>query len=732
MTRRFVLVLALILVGSAMASMPDWVRLAPLSAPDQAVPFVTVQQVADGRARSLWPDAVEGDVAPMSDIDGRVVAYTFHYRIDGKPFPDYETVAKEIAEEMPALANPANHSRYAYVVASARYDRAPILSYGEGGTEFFVTLERARERAASVVGANPVLTRVYYVWPLSYYEFQSGADAVVLEAHTFVRQSSVEEFFRDVRNSAATAISALGSNAETARVECARKMDAEWNRYLTEAGAFDTTEVFVQDYQLAPFYDWSYGCSPTSGTIVAGYLDIAQGYGRCIYDFFERRDNVEGETDYQVPWAHREMALFFNTDTNSGGTSVYDISPGLSDFGASKGYSWDMFSVPGGYYNDWAWPSDSDEICNGYSMVWSVGFPATQMYHSLAAFGARLETKDMYVHNTWWTPSAWWHYTDGSSQSWTFVSSVHGSGASSHHMILRYPKGDTLYNHTGSGDIVWVGRDCRIRWDYGSVPNDSVNIELSTDGGYAWQSLAHGVHDSGAYHWTPNGVQPTLKARLRLKAFSGGGYEAGDGSYGEFRLVTTPLEPLQLAPPNGRPLTTAPVVLVIDTVQYVDSFNFKLYGGGETLFNVKTLALRCTVPTELFQYNHYYNWVVRAHNSFGWGVWSGPWSFIARLAGVEESARPGLTLALSLEPAVATRRCGVRLQLPEAGEVEVSVFDVAGRPVRTLASRFMPAGVRELAWNRLDNQGRSVAAGCYFVRLSLNKKTLVRKLELVE
>ena len=44
----------------------------------------------------------------------------------------------------------------------------------------------------------------------------------------------------------------------------------------------------------------------------------------------------------------------------------------------------------------------------------------------------------------------------------------------------------------------------------------------------------------------------------------------------------------------------------------------------------------------------------------------------------------------------------------------------------------MPAGVQELVWNRLDNQGRSVAAGCYFVRLSQNQKTLVRKLELVE
>ena len=732
MTRRFALGLALILVGSAMAGMPDWVRLAGLGTPEQAVPFATVQQVANERARSLWPEAVPGDIVPMSDIDGRAIAYTFHYRIDGKPFPDYMTAAREIAEELPALANPANHSRYAYVVASARYDRAPILCYGEGGTEFLLTLERARERARQAIGGDPVLARVYYVWPLSYYEFQSGSNEVVIEAHTFTRQSTLEEFQRDVRNSAATAISALGNDAEAGRAECAAKMSDEWRRYLTQAGAFETTEVFVQGYQLAPFYDWSYGCSPTSGTMVVGYLDLAQGYGRCIYDFFERRDNVEGEQDYQVPRAHREMALDFHTDTNSGGTSTYDISPGLQAFGSDQNYSFDVFSVPGEWQNDWAWASDSDELSNGYTMVWSVGWPATQMYHSLAAFGVRLETKDIYVHNTWWTPAAWWHYTDGSRQSTSFVSSIHPSGASPHHMILQYPKGDTLYNHAGSGDIVWVGRDCRIRWDNGGAPSDSVNIDLSIDSGYTWQNIAHGVHDSGAYHWTPSGMPASLKARLRLKAFAGGGYVAGDGSYGEFRLVTTPLEPLQLAPPNGRPLTTTPVVLVINSMPYVDSFDFKLYGGGETLFNQKTVALCCTVPTELFQYNHYYNWVVRAHNSFGWGIWSGPWSFIARFAGVEESAKPGLLLALSLEPAVASGRCGVRLQLPEAGDVTVSVYDVAGRPVRTLVHQLLSAGIHELVWNRQDNRGRPLAPGCYFVRLSTNGQSLVRKLELVE
>ena len=120
MTRRFAFALAVLAVGSAFAGLPDWVRLSGLSSPEQVVPYATVEQVARARAQTMWKDVVPGDVVPMSDADGNVIAYTFHYRIDGKPFPEFALAAAEIAEELPGLANPDAHSRYAYVVASAR------------------------------------------------------------------------------------------------------------------------------------------------------------------------------------------------------------------------------------------------------------------------------------------------------------------------------------------------------------------------------------------------------------------------------------------------------------------------------------------------------------------------------------------------------------------------------------------------------------------------------------
>jgi hypothetical protein len=730
------------LVSLVPASVPDWVKLAQPQAPEKAAAFADIQSVACRRALSMWANARAGEIVPYVDADGRRIAYMFHYRIDDREFPDYATAASEVAAELPTLSDPRNHSRYAHVLVSARYDRAPILRYGEGSSEFFITLERARRRAGELIGNEPVLTRVYYVWPLSYYEFSSSEGelahlgkptrSIVIEAHVMNRTFSVAEFQAYVRTGAAEArrMTLSASPIELAELEavCETKMRAEWNRCLTDASAFDTIAVYVPGHQLAPFYDWSYGCSPTSGTMVAGYLDHALGYGRCIYDFLQRWDPVEHNMNWQIPWAQQEMAFCFGTDTMSGGTSVYGIGPGLMAFGENKGYTFEVFEASGAGYNDWAWASDSDEISNGYSMVWS----ALWAVHSLAAYGIRMPSKDIYVHNTWWAPADWWHYTNGDVNAWAFVASVHPSGGSDHRLRLTYPRGDTLYNHNGAGEILWAGRTATITWDNAGQPNDSVTIGVSTDAGMTWQNLFHGLPDNGSYPWDiARSTLPGDQLRMRIKAFLSGNYIAGDGTQGNFRIATVPLPPQPRSPPSGRPLTSPPVVLVVDTISYVDSFNFVVYTGGDTLFRTWQTATICTVPDTLFENNHPYSWVCRAHNSFGWGSFSSPWSFWIRFSAVREESGPMRSGEFEVRNSAWSQPVVVRFVLNRPAPVRLVVYDVAGRPVRTLASGRFATGAHEVAWNRTDERNRAVPSGCYFVGLSAGGQTSVRKTELV-
>jgi flagellar hook assembly protein FlgD len=55
--------------------------------------------------------------------------------------------------------------------------------------------------------------------------------------------------------------------------------------------------------------------------------------------------------------------------------------------------------------------------------------------------------------------------------------------------------------------------------------------------------------------------------------------------------------------------------------------------------------------------------------------------------------------------------------LPAAGAVELTVFDVSGRRVRTLIAGPRPAGAGEISWDGRDETGHPVRAGLYLARL---------------
>lgn len=70
----------------------------------------------------------------------------------------------------------------------------------------------------------------------------------------------------------------------------------------------------------------------------------------------------------------------------------------------------------------------------------------------------------------------------------------------------------------------------------------------------------------------------------------------------------------------------------------------------------------------------------------------------------------------------------ILLRRATAGETAISVHDVAGRAVRRLSLGDRPAGVVEIRWDGRDDNGRSVAAGVYFVRVEGEGGSSPRKL----
>ncbi|MBD3237774.1 MAG: T9SS type A sorting domain-containing protein [Candidatus Eisenbacteria bacterium] len=66
--------------------------------------------------------------------------------------------------------------------------------------------------------------------------------------------------------------------------------------------------------------------------------------------------------------------------------------------------------------------------------------------------------------------------------------------------------------------------------------------------------------------------------------------------------------------------------------------------------------------------------------------------------------------------------------LERAQPVELRVFDVDGRSVRSLVAGTRPAGLQAVHWDGRDARGRAVPAGVYYYRLETGERSAVRRL----
>ena len=86
---------------------------------------------------------------------------------------------------------------------------------------------------------------------------------------------------------------------------------------------------------------------------------------------------------------------------------------------------------------------------------------------------------------------------------------------------------------------------------------------------------------------------------------------------------------------------------------------------------------------------------------------------------------------LDARPNPFNPRTVIPFSLPRAGEVELGIYDVAGRLVRTLVSGELPPGDHEAVWRGLDARGRAVASGAYYARLRTPRGVEVKAMSLV-
>jgi hypothetical protein len=74
----------------------------------------------------------------------------------------------------------------------------------------------------------------------------------------------------------------------------------------------------------------------------------------------------------------------------------------------------------------------------------------------------------------------------------------------------------------------------------------------------------------------------------------------------------------------------------------------------------------------------------------------------------------------------------IAFSLPEASDVRLEIYDVAGRKVTTLVDRHLTAGPHSYEWDGRNQNGERVASGVYFYRLSTAERDLSKKMVLLK
>ncbi|HWN82999.1 MAG TPA: FlgD immunoglobulin-like domain containing protein, partial [Candidatus Udaeobacter sp.] len=72
----------------------------------------------------------------------------------------------------------------------------------------------------------------------------------------------------------------------------------------------------------------------------------------------------------------------------------------------------------------------------------------------------------------------------------------------------------------------------------------------------------------------------------------------------------------------------------------------------------------------------------------------------------------------------------IEYMLPQAGHVQLRIYDPAGRKVRTLVDQWAEPHQQAAAWDGRDATGAPVPAGAYFLRLEANGEVRTAKLTL--
>ena len=112
----------------------------------------------------------------------------------------------------------------------------------------------------------------------------------------------------------------------------------------------------------------------------------------------------------------------------------------------------------------------------------------------------------------------------------------------------------------------------------------------------------------------------------------------------------------------------------------------------------------------------------------GYDIWFSVW--VAGPVNVEDAAPQSFVLSAN-EPNPFSPNTTIRFHLRRPEDVRLTIYDTAGRRVRTLLDGAFLPGETSVEWDGRDAAGHPLASGIYLYRLEAGAESQTRKLTLL-
>jgi len=510
------LLTAMLLVSMALIAQVDY------------VPFETVRHIAIENAKSLWGEVYADEPILLYSLDGNLIAYTFNFSI-GQPFPARQTLIERC--NSPAGSEEKTDrwlvGQFANMLVSASRNTTPILKYSDAISDDYAYGAKIKELAVQKLQTeNCGLEKIIFMSDMAkwYVYADHAGNKAYVKVFPPVEVYNEHEFNEAVQQRY-NLVDLWVIPADNENL-----WDSFLNGKLLDVKS--TTLIPYEDY--VPYYDWSYGCTPTAFSMALAYWDnlgiiSTNDYGNLVKHHFQRFDHVQGDTDKNVPDLQKALAIAMSTDSMTGSTGSCCWLSGFIAETNARGYGFtgqDKYGTSAQYLS---WAKTEIDAGRPYHM----GTPG----HSNTGVGY---TSDNYLirHDTWQPSHSSVYYT-----ACDLVGTIIPGGQYGAAVNIISPFGDPRYSDNvvppSQGEHLYAGDMFEITWNFDYYAGSYARLLYSTNGGNNWTLITSNTPNDGLFDWSiPSGLGNSSLGRVKIEARDGTtlALQAADGSWGNFDI----------------------------------------------------------------------------------------------------------------------------------------------------------------------------------------------------